>query len=101
LALSESKNQVNQPSDKGDQGNKSPKRFHAHGTEIFAGDIDDCRDGEQIENDANFHPEKNSCGIQCYLVLLILVLWAMLVPHCGSQKQLAVPEKEERRISNL
>jgi len=66
LALSESKNQVNQPPDKGDQGNKSPKRFHANGTEILAGNIDDCRDGEQIENDANFHPEKNSCGIQCY-----------------------------------
>jgi hypothetical protein len=63
LSLSESKNQVNQPPYKGDQGNSSPKRLHANGTEILAGNIDDCRDGEYIEDDTNFYPEKNSCGI--------------------------------------
>ncbi len=63
-ALPISNNQINQPSDKGYQGNKCPQRLHANGAEVLAGNIDDCRDGEYIEDDTDFYPEKNSCNIQ-------------------------------------
>ncbi len=64
LAFSETKNQINQPTNKREKGNNSPERFLTDGAEILANDIDDCQNRQQVKEKADGYPKGNGCLIQ-------------------------------------
>jgi len=66
LSLSEPEYQIDQPSDKGNQGNDAPKRFLPDGTEILSQNVDDCQYREQIKNDTYFNPYHYRCDVHIY-----------------------------------
>ena len=59
--LSETKNQVNQPPEKRNHGNEAPKRFLPNGSEIFAHDVDNRQNRQQVKNRGDFYPYNCSC----------------------------------------
>ena len=66
FTFSESKNQINKPSDKRNNGNQTPERFFPNGAEILANNIDDGKDREQVKEHTDFYPYGNGLYIQSY-----------------------------------
>ena len=66
FTLPKAKDKINQPSNKWDEGNKSPHGFFSDGPEILVGDIDDCQNRQQIKNDTDLNPCKNGYRVQFY-----------------------------------
>jgi hypothetical protein len=66
FTFSEPKYQINQPTEKRNHGNESPDCFLPNGSKIFAYDVDNRQNGQQVKNNADFYPYNCSCRIQYY-----------------------------------
>ena len=61
FTFSEPKYQINQPPEKRNHGNEAPHRFLPNGSKIFAHDVDNRQDRQQVKNNADFYPYNYSC----------------------------------------
>ena len=66
FTFSETKNQINKPTNKWNKGKHSPRRFLTNTSEIFECNIDNGQHGKYVKEKADFYPGDDGGGIQCY-----------------------------------